>query len=197
MEPTAKLSLIKVRRVQCALCEITAWAVTIPQSTQYCICWFQGDCKRPALSGTAGPSASGLSLADEDPGGAELLAKLAHLLACLATETMDCLKKVENGEHVFRHETACNVFPEAWDAFRQGPAHCGNRTVNHMGHQLDGHGLWCGGGRHSGGLSSSRQRNTAAGHAAACPPVCFQVLSQACLCSDHRQVYLKACVFKH
>ncbi|KAF5841975.1 armadillo-type protein [Dunaliella salina] len=87
MEPTAKLSLIKSMGImdRCA-----KWAVSgfpLPP----------GSPAAQALAGTGNPSASGLSLADEDPGGADLLAKLAHLLACLATETMDCLKKVENG----------------------------------------------------------------------------------------------------
>lgn len=64
-------------------------------------------CSSQALSGQANQSGSSLSLADEDPAGAELLAKLAHLLACLATETMDSLKKVENGECRDTHVHTC------------------------------------------------------------------------------------------
>jgi len=72
-------------------------------------CWaagLLGCAQRRSQRGSS--AASGLQLgcskpprllaALQDPAGAELLAKLARLLACLAAETMDCLKKVENGE---------------------------------------------------------------------------------------------------
>jgi hypothetical protein len=99
MEPTAKINLVQQLKVVDA-CErlssnLIAAAGANKAAAAAALAAVGGEkAKQGAAGGAAGAAASAAAL-DQDE---ELLGKYAKLLATLASEVMDALKRVENGE---------------------------------------------------------------------------------------------------
>lgn len=91
MEPTAKITLVQQLKVVEA-CERLSTNLVMAAGATKAAAGSRG--AAGGSSGSSGAAAAGQQLAQDE----ELLAKYAKLLAILAGEVMDALKRIENGE---------------------------------------------------------------------------------------------------
>jgi hypothetical protein len=93
MEPTAKITLVQQLKVVEA-CERLSTNLVMAAGATKAAAAAGSRGAAAGSSGSSGATAAGQQLAQDE----ELLAKYAKLLAILAGEVMDALKRIENGE---------------------------------------------------------------------------------------------------
>lgn len=106
MEPTAKISLVQQLKVVEA-CERLSTNLVMAAGASKAAAAAAGGSKGPGTGGSSSQAAGQELVQDE-----ELLAKYAKLLATLAGEVMDALKRIENGERMqLRLACSCRCPP--------------------------------------------------------------------------------------
>jgi hypothetical protein len=107
MEPTAKISLVQQLKVVEACERLSTNLVMAAGTSKAAAAAASSRGHSNASTGSDGPAAAAQQLVQDE----ELLAKYAKLLATLAGEVMDALKRIENGAC---WESMCR--PIAWSA---------------------------------------------------------------------------------
>lgn len=95
MEPTAKINLVQELKVVDAYERLSSDLVASAGASKAAVGASKAAAAAAGAAGDSGSRSSGSSASDRDD---ELLGKYAKLLATLAGEVMDALKRVENGK---------------------------------------------------------------------------------------------------